>query len=133
MESAKAHRTLTVVEGRQENKKVVDDFKKAAEDRGWGFSQLDGLNSDRLARFDLSDIPLDYRRIYQRPLRLARYRKDILDTRCRSAVYPCDKPRRLRRFYDEHDVLYLPRASLRACRRLKLGDYRSEDKSGRVG
>ena len=60
MEPAKAHRTLTVVEGRQENKKVIDDFKKAAEDRGWGFSQLDGLNSDRLARFDLSDIPLDY-------------------------------------------------------------------------
>lgn len=50
---------LTVIEGRAENKPVVDDFKRAAERRGWGFRQLSEINSDKLARFDLDDLPLD--------------------------------------------------------------------------
>ena len=50
---------LTVIEGRIENKKVVDDFRKAAKSRGWDFKQLSYINSDKLARFDLDDLPLD--------------------------------------------------------------------------
>ena len=53
-------RILTVVEGRQENQKILDDFKEACENRGWGFRQLSYINSDRLARFDLDNLPLDF-------------------------------------------------------------------------
>ena len=53
-------RILTVIEGRPENIKISEDFKTAAENRGWGFRRLDYINSDKLARFDLSDLPLDY-------------------------------------------------------------------------
>lgn len=61
MKPASANRrTLTVIEGRAENQKVIEDLKKAAKARGWGFRQLSAINSDKLARFDLSDIPLDY-------------------------------------------------------------------------
>lgn len=60
MEQGTPSRVLTVVEGRLENQKVVDDFKEAAERRGWGFANLSSINSDKLARFDLSDFPLDY-------------------------------------------------------------------------
>jgi glutathione synthase/RimK-type ligase-like ATP-grasp enzyme len=54
------HRTLTVMEGRDENAPMVDGFKDAAKKKGWSFCQLFGINSDKLARFDLDDIPLDY-------------------------------------------------------------------------
>lgn len=51
--------TLTVVEGRAENQRIVDDFRKAAEARGLGFRQISYINSDKLARLDFSDLPLD--------------------------------------------------------------------------
>ena len=54
------HRTLTVMEGREENAPMVEGFKNAAKKKGWSFCQLLGINSDKLARFDLDDIPLDY-------------------------------------------------------------------------
>ena len=54
------HRTLTVMEGRAENAPMVEGFRDAAKKKGWGFCQLLGVNSDKLARFDLDDIPLDY-------------------------------------------------------------------------
>lgn len=57
--AANKNRTLTVVEGRYENKKIVDDFKEVAKNRGWGFCHLVYVNSDRLARFDIDDLPLD--------------------------------------------------------------------------
>jgi len=53
-------RTLTVIEGREENRRVISDFKKVADSRGWLFKNLNSINSDKLARFDLKDIPLDY-------------------------------------------------------------------------
>ena len=53
-------RTLTIIEGREENKKVISDYKKVANNRGWLFKNISGINSDRLARFELADIPLDY-------------------------------------------------------------------------
>ncbi len=53
-------RVLTVAENRELNQPMVEEFKKAAEARGWGFQQLKKLNSDQLARYDFSDIPLDF-------------------------------------------------------------------------
>ena len=53
-------RTLTVIEGRDENARMVEGFAAAAKQKGWGFCQLLGINSDRLARFDLDDTPLDF-------------------------------------------------------------------------
>ena len=52
-------KTLTVIEGRPENAQISKDLKAAAEKRGWGFCQIKGINSDKLARFDLDDLPLD--------------------------------------------------------------------------
>ena len=60
MDKKATQRIITVIEGRTENQQIVDDFKKAAENRGWGFQHLITLNSDKLARNDLSDIPLDF-------------------------------------------------------------------------
>ena len=53
-------RTLTVIEGREENRRMVDDFGREAKKRGWNYCQLSGINSDRVSRFDFSAIPLDY-------------------------------------------------------------------------
>ena len=50
---------LTVIEGRPENAQISKDLKAAAEKRGWSFCQIKGINSDKLARFDLDDLPLD--------------------------------------------------------------------------
>lgn len=58
--SNKNRPTLTVMEGREENRHMVDGFASAAKRRGWNFCQLLGINSDKLARFDLDDIPLDH-------------------------------------------------------------------------
>ena len=60
MVSKTKKRILTVAEDRKLNQPMVDEFKKAAEARGWGFQQLTKLNSDCLARYDFSDIPLDF-------------------------------------------------------------------------
>ena len=54
------HRTLTVMEGREKNAPMVEGFKNAAKKKGWSFCQLLGINSDKLARFDFEDVPLDY-------------------------------------------------------------------------
>ncbi len=60
MEKKATQRTITVIEGRAENQQIVEDFKIAAKNRGWGFWHLAKLNSDKLARNDLADIPLDF-------------------------------------------------------------------------
>lgn len=60
MNKKATQRIITVIEGRTENQQIVDDFEKAAENRGWGFQHLIKLNSDKLARNDLADIPLDF-------------------------------------------------------------------------
>lgn len=52
--------TLVVVEGREENRRMVDDFTKEATRRGWQSYQLLGINSDTIARFDFDGIPLEY-------------------------------------------------------------------------
>jgi glutathione synthase/RimK-type ligase-like ATP-grasp enzyme len=52
--------TLVVVEGREENRRMVDDFTKEATKRGWQSYQLLGINSDAIARFDFDGIPLEY-------------------------------------------------------------------------
>lgn len=54
------HRILTVIEGRGQNRPMVDGFATEAKKRGWGFCQLLGINSDRIARLDFDDTPLDY-------------------------------------------------------------------------
>lgn len=53
-------RTLTVMEGREENAYMVEGFATAAKNKGWGFCQLLGINSDKIARFDFEDVPLDF-------------------------------------------------------------------------
>lgn len=53
-------RVLTVIEGREENSHMVEGFSSSAKKRGWGFCQILGINSDKLARFDFEGIPLDY-------------------------------------------------------------------------
>lgn len=60
MESKAGKRILTVAEDRELNQPMIEEFKKAAEARGWGFQQLTKLNSDQLARYDFSGISLDY-------------------------------------------------------------------------
>ena len=55
-----SRRTLTVIEGRDKNAPMVKGFALAAKKKGWGFCQLLGINSDRLARLDLEDIPLNF-------------------------------------------------------------------------
>lgn len=52
--------TLIIVEGREENRRMVDDFTKEATKRGWQSYQLLGINSDNLARLDFEGIPLEY-------------------------------------------------------------------------
>lgn len=54
------HRTLTVIEGREKNRPMVDGFATEAKRRGWGFCQLLGINSDCIARLDFDGIPLDF-------------------------------------------------------------------------
>ena len=54
------NKVLTIIEGRPENQKISEDLKAATEKRGWGFRQIKFINSDKLARFDLDDLPLDY-------------------------------------------------------------------------
>lgn len=39
---------------------MVEGFASAAKEKGWGFCQLLGINSDRVARLDFDGIPLDY-------------------------------------------------------------------------
>lgn len=51
---------LTVIEGREENRRMVDDFAKEAKKRGWDFYQLLGINSDHISRFDFASIPLEF-------------------------------------------------------------------------
>ena len=51
---------ITVVEGRGENRRMVDDFAKEAKKRGWDFYQLLGINSDHISRLDFDSIPLEY-------------------------------------------------------------------------
>ena len=58
--SKSTRRVLTVMEGREENRHVIDGFASAARRRGWGFYQMKEINSDRLARYDFDGIPLDY-------------------------------------------------------------------------
>lgn len=53
-------RTLTVMEGREQNRPMVDGFATEAKKRGWNFCQLLGINSDCIARLDFDGIPLDY-------------------------------------------------------------------------
>ncbi len=48
------------MEGREENRHMVEGFADAAKRKGWNFCQLFGINSDRVARFDFADTPLDY-------------------------------------------------------------------------
>ena len=57
---SRRHRILTVMEGREKNAPMVEGFRNAAKKKGWGFCQLLGINSDKLARFDFDGIPLDY-------------------------------------------------------------------------
>lgn len=59
-ENHKPHHTLTVMEGRAENSKITDDLATAAKAKGWDFCLLPGINSDKIARLDFSDIPLDF-------------------------------------------------------------------------
>ncbi len=54
------HRTLTVMEGREENSIMVEDLASAARQRGWGFCQLSSINSDLIARYDFDSVPLDF-------------------------------------------------------------------------
>ena len=56
----KALPPLTVIEGREENRHMVDGFAKAAKQKGWNFCQLLGINSDRIARLDFDGVPLDF-------------------------------------------------------------------------
>lgn len=58
--SKQVARTLTVMEGREENRHMIDGFAAAAKKRGWNFCQLLGINSDHVARFDFEGTPLDY-------------------------------------------------------------------------
>lgn len=58
--SSKSRPTLTVIEGREENRHMIDGFAEAAKQRGWNFCQLLGVNSDRIARLDFDGIPLDH-------------------------------------------------------------------------
>lgn len=59
-ENHEPRRTLTVIEGRVKNLPMVKGFAAAAKKRGWDFCQLDLINSDKIARLDFSDIPLDF-------------------------------------------------------------------------
>ena len=52
--------TITVVEGRPENRRMVDDFGVAAVKRGWGFTHLFKINSDTIARNAFEKIPLSH-------------------------------------------------------------------------
>ncbi|MBQ6393655.1 hypothetical protein IJH74_00140, partial [Candidatus Saccharibacteria bacterium] len=61
MEQTKKNpRVLTIAEGREENKQVIIDLKAAAKKRDWQINHLEYINSDKLARLDFSDIPLEY-------------------------------------------------------------------------
>lgn len=60
MDNNPTNRVVTVVEGRNENKKIVDDFTEAAKKRGWSCQCIGYVNSDLLARYDLSSLPLDF-------------------------------------------------------------------------
>ncbi|MBR0479808.1 hypothetical protein IJJ49_00875 [Candidatus Saccharibacteria bacterium] len=48
------------MEGREANLPMIEDLKKSAKKYGWGFKALGKINSDKIARIDFADIPLDY-------------------------------------------------------------------------
>jgi len=50
---------ITIIEGRDENSKVVADLKAAAERKKWGFCHLKGIDPVKMAKFKLDDIPLE--------------------------------------------------------------------------
>lgn len=52
--------TLTVMEGREKNRQMVEDFADEAKKRGWNFCQLLKINSDQIARLDFGNIPFDF-------------------------------------------------------------------------
>ncbi len=56
----KPDRILTVMEGRSENIRLVEGLRKAAFNHGWKFCHLKKINSDLIARFDFSKVPLDF-------------------------------------------------------------------------
>ena len=58
--SSRPPRVLTVMEGREKNFPVVEEFMKSTKKRGWGFCQILNINSDLIARYDFSNIPLDF-------------------------------------------------------------------------
>lgn len=51
--------TLTVMEGREENSRIIEGYKEAAEKRGWDFLGIGEINSDKIARLDFSGVPLE--------------------------------------------------------------------------
>ena len=59
-EASHHRRILTVMEGREINRPMVEGFAAAAARKGWGFHQLLKISPDRIARFDFDGIPLDF-------------------------------------------------------------------------
>ena len=57
---APSPRTLSIIEGREANRRMVNDFGEEAKKRGWSYCQIYGINSDRISRFDFLGLPLDY-------------------------------------------------------------------------
>ena len=53
-------RVLTVMEGRESSYKIVDDLERVAKERQWEFKSLPYINSDKIARYDFADIPLEH-------------------------------------------------------------------------
>ena len=55
-----SRRTLTLVEYREDCHLMTEGYEEAAKRKGWDFYQLKEINSDKLARFDINNIPLDF-------------------------------------------------------------------------
>ena len=55
-----SRRTLTLAEYREDSHLMTEGYEEAARRKGWDFYQLKEINSDKLARFDIDDIPLDF-------------------------------------------------------------------------
>lgn len=53
-------RTLTLIESRNENLPIINDFAAAAKRHHWAFHNLENINSDNISRYDLDDLPLDF-------------------------------------------------------------------------
>ena len=51
--------TITVVEGRDANGKVVKDLGAAIEKAGWKFHHLRGINPIKMAKMEFDDVPLE--------------------------------------------------------------------------